>query len=93
MLANRAFAYKKLKKFQLMYDDSQAMIEVDQDNFKGYLRNGEACIELCKSASHKDMSLFEKGLKRLQKAISLVERSKEFKDAEQRKKFVTQIEN
>lgn len=75
-----------------MYDDSTAMIEIDQDNYKGYFRNGEACIELCKAKSHKDMSLFEKGLKRLQKAISLVERSKEFKDEETRKKFLSQIE-
>ena len=74
-----------------MFDDSQAMIEVDQDNYKGYQRNGEACIELCKGKGHRDMSLFEKGLKRMQKSISLVERSKEFKDEEQRKKFLSQI--
>lgn len=88
VLNNRAIAYKNLGKFQLMYDDSIVMIEVDSDNYKGYLRNAEACIELVKGNGHKDMDLYEKGLKRFQKAISLIEHAPEFKDPEKLKTMI-----
>ena len=32
-----------------MFDDSQAAIENDDMNYKGYIKNGEACFELSKS--------------------------------------------
>ena len=57
-----------------MYDDSQAAIENDDTNFKGYIKNGEACFELCKDKKFQDLQLCEKGLKRFQKAITLIEK-------------------
>lgn len=57
-----------------MFDDSQAAIENDDTNYKGYIKNGEACFELCKSKHIKDLQLCEKGLKRFQKAITLLEK-------------------
>ena len=48
-----------------MYDDSLNAIENDDTNFKAYIKNGEACLELCKSKHQKDCSLCEKGMKRL----------------------------
>ena len=32
-----------------MYDDSMAAIEFEDTNYKAYIKNGEACIELGKS--------------------------------------------
>ena len=57
-----------------MYDDSLAAIENDDTNFKGYIKNGESCLELCKSNKILDLELAEKGLKRLQKALMLIEK-------------------
>lgn len=57
-----------------MFDDSQAAIENDDMNYKGYIKNGEACFELSKSRHIKDLQLCEKGLKRFQKAIMLLEK-------------------
>ena len=65
VLCNRAQAYKKIGNFSLMYDDSQAAIENDDTNYKGYIKNGEACLELCKSSKILNLDLCEKGLKRL----------------------------
>jgi hypothetical protein len=31
-----------------MFDDSKTAIELDEDHFKAYLRNGEAAVELGK---------------------------------------------
>jgi hypothetical protein len=31
-----------------MYDDSLQAIELDPNNYKGYIKNGEACLELSK---------------------------------------------
>ena len=31
-----------------MYEDSLQAIELDDRNFKAYIRNGEACLELSK---------------------------------------------
>ena len=76
MYVNRATAYKKLKKFDLMYDDSQSAIEYDDTYFKSYIKNGEACLELSKSTNHRDTVLIDKGLKRLQKAIMILEKLK-----------------
>lgn len=73
VLNNRATAYKKLKMFDKMYDDSLAFIENDDTNFKAYLKNGEACLELCKNNEIMDMQLCDKGLKRLMKALSIIE--------------------
>lgn len=63
-----------------MYDDSLQVIETDSANYKGYFRNGEACIELGKSHNHKNLDLLDKGLRRITKAISLVERSSELNE-------------
>ena len=49
----------------MMYDDSIEAIECDDLNYKGYLRNGEACVELGKKKSHKNTDMIEKGIKRL----------------------------
>jgi len=48
-----------------MYDDSLAAIENDDTNYKGYIKNGEACLELCKSIHQKDIGMCDKALKRL----------------------------
>lgn len=74
---NRALAYKMKEKFQLMFDDSQAAIELDDQFFKGYLRNGEACMELGKGHRFENTEWMDKGIKRLHKAISILERIKE----------------
>lgn len=55
VLCNRAQAYKKACKFDLMYDDSLAAIENDDTNYKGYIKNGEACLELSKSKNIKEV--------------------------------------
>jgi len=65
VLCNRAQAYKKLGKFNLMYDDSLAAIENDDTNYKGYIKNGEACFELSKNIHQKDIGMCDKALKRL----------------------------
>jgi hypothetical protein len=57
-----------------MLDDSTLAIELDDTNFKAYLRNGEALIELGKKKSFKNTELIEKGVKRLMKALSIAER-------------------
>ena len=74
VLCNRAQAYKKAGKFSLMFDDSQAAVENDDTNYKGYIKNGESCFELCKSKNINDLSLCDKGLKRFSKAIMLIEK-------------------
>jgi hypothetical protein len=48
-----------------MYDDSLQAIELDPNNYKGYIKNGEACLELSKQKNQTSTSLCEKGLKRL----------------------------
>ncbi len=48
-----------------MYDDSISAIKFDDNYFKAYLRNGEACLELGKSKKYLNMDLIEKGLKRM----------------------------
>lgn len=60
-----------------MYDDSVNAIEFDDGYYKAYLRNGEACLELSKSNNQKNLDMVEKGLKRMQKAISIIEKIKE----------------
>ena len=76
VFCNRAQAYKKTKQFSLMYDDSVTAIELDDNSYKAYLKNGEACLELSKNKNHKNTDMCEKGLKRLQKAISCLEKLK-----------------
>ncbi len=48
-----------------MYDDSLQAIEYDDQYYKGYIKNGEACLELSKSMQHQTVELCDKGLKRL----------------------------
>ena len=60
-----------------MYDDSLQAIELDDAYFKAYLRNGEACIELGKNYRFDNTDMVDKGIKRIQKAIRLVERMKD----------------
>lgn len=76
VLCNRAMAYKKLGKFQLMYDDSLLAIELDPSNYKAYIKNGEACLELGKHKNQKSTEMCEKGLNRLKKAIMIIEKLK-----------------
>lgn len=65
VFTNRAQAYKMKEKFQLMYDDSLQAIELDDQYFKAYLRNGEACLELGKNHRFENTELMEKGIKRI----------------------------
>mmetsp|Transcript_41854 Transcript_41854/g.64038 ORF Transcript_41854/g.64038 Transcript_41854/m.64038 type:complete len:116 (+) Transcript_41854:505-852(+) len=60
-----------------MYDDSIMAIECDDSNYKCYMRNAEACLMMSKSPNHKNLDLVEKGLKRFQKALALIERVKQ----------------
>ena len=57
-----------------MYDDSVEAIENGDNYYKGYLKNGEACLELAKNPNHKNLDLCEKGLKRFLKAIMIIEK-------------------
>ena len=59
-----------------MYDDSVNAIEFDDSYYKAYLRNGEACLELAKSNNQKNLDMVEKGLKRMQKALAIIEKIK-----------------
>ena len=59
-----------------MYDDSVTAIELDDNSYKAYLKNGEACLELSKNKNHRNTEMAEKGLKRLLKAISTLEKLK-----------------
>ena len=47
-----------------MYDDSCQAIENGDNYYKGYIKNGEACLELSKSANHMNVDLCDKGLRR-----------------------------
>jgi len=69
-----------------MYDDSIAAIEFDDTYYKAYLRNGESCLELAKNKNVMNTDLIEKGLKRFQKAISILERIKPHDPTYQKKK-------
>lgn len=77
LYCNRASAYKLKGKFQLMLDDSQQAIELDDEYFKAYLRNGEACLELGKNQHQTTTDMMEKGIKRIMKAIRLLEHMNE----------------
>ena len=59
-----------------MYDDSVNAIEFDDGYYKAYMRNGEACLELAKSQNQKNLDMVEKGLKRFQKAIMIIDKIK-----------------
>ena len=48
-----------------MYDDSLQAIELDPNNYKGYIKNGEACLEISKPKNQTSTAMCEKGLKRL----------------------------
>ena len=68
---NRATAFKRHQEFKLQYEDSQIAISLDPKYFKAWLRNGEACVDLGKSPQVTDVSLIDKGIKQLQKALYL----------------------
>lgn len=57
-----------------MYDDSVQAIENGDSYYKGYIKNGEACIEMSKSNNHTNLDLCDKGIKRFQKAIFIIEK-------------------
>ena len=59
-----------------MYDDSLQAIELDPNNYKGYIKNGEACLELSKPKNQTSILMCEKGLKRLLKALMIIEKIK-----------------
>jgi hypothetical protein len=59
-----------------MYDDSLLAIELDPSNYKAYIKNGEACLELGKPKNQKSTDMCEKGLNRLKKAIMIIEKLK-----------------
>ena len=71
-----------------MYDDSVQAIELDDSYFKAYLKNGEACIELGKNQRFQNTEMIDKGLKRLQKALMLVERIKQGHQSFESKKIL-----
>lgn len=48
-----------------MYEDSLKAVELDDSNFKAFLRLGEACVELGKSNRYSDTDLIDKGIKYL----------------------------
>ena len=56
-----------------MYDDSVQAIELDDQYFKAYVKNGEACVELGKNPKHDNTELIDKGIKRLKKGLSLID--------------------
>lgn len=55
VFTNRATAFKKHSEFKLMQEDSQKAIELNPSNFKAFLRNGEACVELGKQIKETDL--------------------------------------
>ena len=63
MYTNRATAFKKHGDFELMFQDSQTAMGLEPDYFKALLRNGEALVELGKSAT--DLCRIDKGIKNL----------------------------
>ena len=69
--SNRATAFKKHKQFQLQFEDSQRAAELDKKYFKGFLRNGEAAVELGKGPVHQDTKLIDQGIEQLQRALYL----------------------
>jgi hypothetical protein len=76
-----------------MYDDSLMAIELDDLHFKSYLKNGEACLELSKSSSHSTVDMCDQGLRRLQKAISCLDRIKQNDSLfASKKKLIQQVE-
>lgn len=76
-----------------MYDDSLQAIELDPNNYKGYIKNGEACLELSKPKNQTSTAMCEKGLKRLQKAIMILEKLKPTDPLyKSRKILITQVE-
>ena len=46
---------------------------MDDQYFKAYIKNGEACIELGKNPKHMNTDLIDKGIKRLKKGLSLID--------------------
>ena len=76
-----------------MYDDSVTAIELDDNSYKAYLKNGEACLELSKNKNHKNTDMAEKGLRRLLKAISILEKLKPSNPQyNSKKKLIQQVE-
>lgn len=93
LFINRSLAYKKKQKFQLMYDDSIQAIELDDQNFKAFVRNGEAHIELGKKQTFKNTEHIEKGIRRLQKALMIIEKIKPSDpNFEKKKLLIRQVE-
>ena len=86
---NRSLAYKKKQKFQLMYDDSIQAIELDDQNFKAFVRNGEACVELGKKKNFKNTEFIDKGIKRFQKALLIIDKIKPSDPNFEKKKLLT----
>ena len=72
VFANRATAFKHKQEFQLMAEDSEQAIKIDSQYFKGYLRHGEASVELGKMPSCKTIDPITRGLESLMVAQSLV---------------------
>ena len=53
------------------FEDSQRAAELDKRYFKGFLRNGEAAVELGKGPVHQDTKLIDQGIEQLQRALYL----------------------
>jgi hypothetical protein len=45
-----------------MLEDSQKAINLNRDYFKGYLRNGEALVEIGKGKKYLDTKLIDQGI-------------------------------
>ena len=54
-----------------MLEDAQKAVDLDPAYFKSYLRLGEAEVELGKDQNCQNCELIDKGIKHLQRALSL----------------------
>lgn len=63
--ANRATAFKHKQEFQLMLEDSEQATQLDSLYFKGFLRHGEAAVELGKKPCSKSVDLIAQGIESL----------------------------
>lgn len=73
-----------------MYEDSKKAMELDPCYFKGFLRHGEACIELGKHQKHQNLKIIDEGISHLQKALYLCWKQ-DIYDDNQKRSFEKQI--
>ena len=54
-----------------MYDDAVKAVDMEPSYFKAHLRLGESLIELGKTPKYSSLDLIDRGLKSIQKALTL----------------------